>query len=104
MPREIRRAAANDAIAIADIYNQGIADRGATFETEPRSADDILERLRTADRYPLLVALEGGQIVGWAGLSSYRSRPCYAGIGEFSIYLDRESRGRGAGRELLDAL
>ena len=41
---------------------------------------------------------------GWAALSIYRSRPCYAGIAEFSIYLDRAARGRGVGRQLLAAL
>ena len=43
-------------------------------------------------------------MTGWAGLSSYRARACYAGIAEFSIYLDRNARGRGIGRQLLAAL
>jgi len=100
----IRPAGPSDAGAIAAIYNQGIDDRGATFETEPRSADDIRSRLDDAERFPLLVAEEAGSVVGWAGLSSYRSRACYAGIAEFSIYLDRTARGRGVGRQLLNAL
>jgi phosphinothricin acetyltransferase len=37
-------------------------------------------------------------------VTGYRPRACYAGIGEFSIYLDRAARGRGVGRTLLDAL
>jgi L-amino acid N-acyltransferase YncA len=100
----VRPAVRTDADAIADIYNQGIADRGATFETEPRSAEDILARLADWERFPLLVAEDGGSVIGWAGLSSYRPRACYAGIAEFSIYLDRQARGRGVGRPLLDAL
>jgi phosphinothricin acetyltransferase len=61
-------------------------------------------RLRDHD-YPLLVAVDiGGEVIGWAALSSYRPRACYAGIAEFSIYLDREARGRGVGRTLLTAL
>lgn len=61
---------------------------------------------RIADtRYPLLVAVDDRDaVLGWAALSSYRSRNCYAGIAEFSIYLDRAARGRGMGRPLLDAL
>ena len=100
----IRSAAADDASRIASIYNQGIADRGATFETEPRTAADIEAKLSAPDSYPVLVALLDGVVVGWAGLSSYRPRACYAGIAEFSIYLDRTARGQGIGRQLLSAL
>lgn len=100
----LRPATDDDAEAIADIYNQGIAERGATFETEPRSVDDIRARLAGQPRFPLLVAEDGGSVVGWAGVSSYRSRACYAGIAEFSIYLDRHARGRGVGRQLLEGL
>lgn len=104
MALQIRPAAAEDAPAIAEIYNQGIIDRGATFETGLRDAADMLARMETGDRFPLLVAVEDGRVVGWAGLGSYRPRACYAGIAEFSIYLDRAARGRGIGRPLLDAL
>ncbi|MBS0514291.1 MAG: N-acetyltransferase [Proteobacteria bacterium] len=100
----VRAADSRDAAAIADIYNQGIADRGATFETSPRSSGDMLSRLADT-RYPLLVAVDDNDtVLGWAALSSYRSRDCYDGIAEFSIYLDRAARGRGIGRLLLAAL
>ncbi len=100
----IREAGEHDAAAIARIYNQGIDDRCATFETEPRSAGDIAARLAERDRFPLLVMTEDEAVLGWAGLSTYRARACYAGIAEFSIYLDRRARGRGLGRQLLTAL
>jgi L-amino acid N-acyltransferase YncA len=99
-----RLARAGDEAAIADIYNQGIDDRGATFETAPRSAADMAARIDSCDRFPLLVAEDNGAVIGWAGLSEYRPRACYAGIAEFSIYLDRAARGRGLGRTLLAAL
>lgn len=104
MPVTIRPAALADAAAIAEIYNQGIAERGATFETQPRTAADIEARLREQDRFPFLVADSDGLLVGWAGTSSYRPRACYAGIAEVSVYLDRGARGRGVGRQLLEAL
>jgi phosphinothricin acetyltransferase len=100
----IREAGKQDAAAIASIYNQGIDDRGATFETAPRSADDMAAKLAERERYPLLVISEDEVVLGWAGLSRYRPRECYAGIAEFSIYLDRSARGRGLGRQLLSAL
>ena len=100
----IRLAERNDAGAVVNIYNQGIAERTATFETEPRSIHDVVPRLLDQSRFPTLVAEEAGQVIGWAGLSSYRPRACYAGVGEFSIYLDGAARGRGVGRTLLEAL
>jgi len=100
----IRPASVDDAAAIASIYNQGIEDRGATFETELRAPADIVARLNHTGRFPLLVAEGEERIVGWAGLSSYRPRDCYAGIAEFSIYLDRGARRSGVGRQLLTAL
>jgi phosphinothricin acetyltransferase len=100
----IREATERDAADIARIYNQGIDERGATFETSLRTSVDILTRLAEADRFPLLVIEDGGAVLGWASLSPYRPRACYAGIAEFSIYLDRDARGRGLGRRLLTAL
>ena len=101
----IRNAEIADAAAIAAIYNQGIAERGATFETVPRTEADLAGRLSDVARYPVLVATdETGRVLGWASLSAYRPRECYAGIAEFSIYLDRDARGQGVGRRLLDAL
>jgi phosphinothricin acetyltransferase len=100
----IRAATEGDARAIADIYNQGIEERGATFETALRSADEILAKLADGARFPLLVAGDEGEVLGWAGLSPYRPRSCYGGIAEFSIYLERSARGRGLGRQLLMSL
>jgi L-amino acid N-acyltransferase YncA len=101
----VRPARLEDADAVAAIYNQGIAGRSATFETELRDAAQMQARIADAARHPLLVACDGeGRVLGWAGLSAYRERACYAGIAEFSIYLERAARGRGAGRELLAAL
>lgn len=101
----IRSAIPADAPAITAIYNQGIAERAATFETVPRSIEDLALRLGDIERYPLLVAVDQtGAVVGWAGLSSYRPRDCYAGIGEFSVYLASNARGQGTGRHLLAAL
>jgi phosphinothricin acetyltransferase len=101
----VRPATLADAAAIARIYNQGIEDRIATFETEPRSAADI-ERVLTerAGRYPAVVVERNGEIAAWAWAGSYRARPCYDPIAEHSVYVDRAQRGTGAGRLALQAL
>jgi L-amino acid N-acyltransferase YncA len=100
-----RLASGADAGAIAAIYNEGIADRIATFETEPRTPEQIAAQLKDkGDRFPTIVAEQGGQIVAWASAGPYRSRPAYAGVAEHSVYVARSARGKGAGRVVLDAL
>src|SRR3954454_1767163 len=97
-----RAATPADAPAIAAIYNQGIADRVATFETEPRSPEDIAAWF-TPGR--LIMVAEGTQgVVAFAASFPYSTRPCYAGVNEFSVYVAREARGAGAGRVVLTAL
>lgn len=99
---EVRRARPADADAIARIYNEGIRDRVATFETRERTPGEILAWLQDG-RYPVLVAEAGGEVVGWVAASAYRDRPCYAGIAEFSVYVARGARGRGIGDTLMAA-
>ena len=94
-----------DAAAIAEIYNQGIEDRVATYETTVRSAKDQRAWLQSIEgRYPAIVAKIENEIVGWAGVGPYRDRECYRGIGEFSMYVHRAWRGRGVGDLLLAGL
>ena len=99
-----RPAGPGDASAIADIYNQGIADHIATFETEPRTTADIMGWLQGG--IPLVVVdTPSGETVGWASAAPYRpDRPAYAGVGEFSVYVARAWRGRGIGRLALEGL
>ena len=99
----IRPADPDDAGRIAAIYSAGIAERQATFETEPRTAQDVAPWLQE-DGQPLLVAEAGGDVVGWARVVRFSGRGVYAGVGEYTIYLDPEARGRGVGQALMDAL
>jgi len=101
----VRLAAVSDATAVARIYNQGIEDRSATFETEPRTVQQIEAQLaEKGDRYPTVVVERDGEVVAWATVGSYRSRACYAGTGEHSVYVERGARGSGAGRAALEGL
>jgi phosphinothricin acetyltransferase len=98
----IRPATADDAAAIASIYNEGIRGRGATFETRERTVEDIAGWFGDP-RHPVLVAEDGGAVVGWVAASTYRPRECYAGIAEFSVYVAQSARGRGVGDALMAA-
>jgi L-amino acid N-acyltransferase YncA len=100
-----RLATPADAATIAAIYNEGIADRVATFETEPRTPEQIAALLaEKAERFPTVVAERAGRVVAWAGAGAYRNRPAYAGVAEHSVYVARAARGTGAGKAALEAL
>jgi phosphinothricin acetyltransferase len=91
-----------DAEAIALIYNQGIEDRIATFETEPRSPVQIAAWLE-GDAPVVVVEADGG-VVGYAAAFPYSDRCCYAGVVEFSVYVRRDQRGRSVGEAAMWAL
>jgi L-amino acid N-acyltransferase YncA len=97
----IRAAEPGDAAAIAAIYSEGIAERVATFETGRRTAADVEPWI--GSELPLLVAVEDGEVLGWAKLSEYSDRCCYGGVAEISVYVSRAARGRGTGRALVEA-
>ena len=100
-----RAAEVRDADAIARIYNEGIEDRVATFETEPRTPGQIRTLLvERGERYPTVVVERDGEVIAWAGVSAYRSRPCYDGVAEFSVYVGRAARRTGAGTTAMAAL
>ena len=100
--RVARGATADDSAAIAEIYNQGIDDRLATFETRARTAADV--RGWFDGVHPVVVVEHAGKVIAFASTSTYRPRECYAGIAEFSVYVAREHRRSGAGRIALEAL
>jgi L-amino acid N-acyltransferase YncA len=99
----IRPAALDDCERIADIYNFGIEERSATFETRLRRVSDIARWLEDARRCPLIVADGESGVVGWARVARYSDRHAYRGVGECQVYVDRAGRGRGVGTRLLVA-
>jgi phosphinothricin acetyltransferase len=98
----VRSATPNDAATIATIYNQGIEDRVATFETRFRSVQDVQTWFDAI--HPILVVEKDGEIIAFASSFPYSTRECYAGIAECSVYVRRDMRHHGAGRTALEAL
>lgn len=97
-----RRAEPRDVPAITAIYNQGIAERIATFETQPRADSDVMAWLES--RFPVVVVENERGVIGFAATFLYRSRACYSGIAEFSVYVERTHRRQGIGRIALLSL
>ena len=104
----IRPAAAavpGDVDAICAIHNQGIADRIATLETTLRGPDETRAWLaERGPRHPVIVADVDGTVVGWASLNRFNPRAVYDHVADFSVYVAREWRGKGIGRQLLERL
>ena len=86
---------------VRTIYEQGIATRLATFETEA-PAWDAWDTAHLAG--PRLVAEEDGEVLGWAAFSPVSRRACYAGVAEESVYIAESARGQGVGKALLGRL
>ena len=87
--------------AVASIFEEGIATRNATFETRAPTWEAWDAAHLKDHRF---VAYRGNHIVGWAALSPYSSRCCYAGVAEVSVYVAEGARGHGVGRALLQEL
>ena len=97
----VRPLRPDDWPAVKAIYAAGIAGGDATFETEtPMWAEWDAQHLEGHR----LVALEGGQIVGWAALARVSGRDCYAGVVEDSVYVAPAAQGTGVGTALLQRL
>ena len=101
----LRPATAADLPAMAGIYNDAVLHSVATFDVEPQPPEHFADRVastRPGDH--VVVAEDGGRLVGMAYAVTYRPRPAYDGTRETSIYLAPEARGRGLGRALYDEL
>ncbi|MEH7226628.1 arsinothricin resistance N-acetyltransferase ArsN1 family A [Bacillus sp. JJ1566] len=98
----IRVASIHDIEDILFIYNEGIIDRIATLETTTKDKAYMMEWFqRHTERYKVIVAEVEGMTVGWASLNQYSSRSAYDGVADLSIYIKRNSRGKGVGGKLL---
>jgi phosphinothricin acetyltransferase len=118
----VRPATEADAAAICAIYNQGIEDRLATLETELRTPDERRQWLTSrSPRHPVIVAepepamssnrppapgagVAAAGPIAWACLNVFNSRDAYRFVADISVYVERQWRGKGAGRALLGRL
>jgi L-amino acid N-acyltransferase YncA len=83
------------------IYLEGIATGHTTFETGAPSWEKWDSGHLQIAR---LVARNGDNVLGWTALSPVSSRHAYRGVAELSVSIREDSRGRGIGRALLEAL
>jgi phosphinothricin acetyltransferase len=107
MPNEptmvLRRATAQDAAAIAELYAHFVRTHPATFELDPPDAAEVGSRIGKVlgGGYPYWVAEADGKLLGFAYASTYRDRPAYRTTVENSVYVAHDAGRRGVGTALM---
>jgi L-amino acid N-acyltransferase YncA len=101
----IRQAELKDLPAITEIYNEAILHTTASFDTQTKTIDEQKVWFdKHGDKYPIVVALEGEKVVGWASMSQWSDRCAYADTAEASLYVRAGYQGKGVGRQLSIAI
>ena len=103
---QVRDALEDDLPSILEIYNEIIANTTAVYAEEPVTLDNRRAWLkaRRDQGYPVLVAVEGTAILGFATFGDFRPSPRYLYTAEHSIHVRADRRGQGIGRALMDVL
>jgi len=103
---EIRDAVEADLPGVLEIYNEVIANSTAIYAEDPSSLEDRLTwfRARREQQYPVLVAVQQEEVLGFTSFGDFRAWPCYGYTVEHSVHVRVDQRGRGLGRHLLQAL
>ncbi|PYE56635.1 GNAT family N-acetyltransferase [Deinococcus yavapaiensis] len=102
----LRLATREDVPAILEIYNDAVVNSTASYDLAPVSLEDRLAWFdeKTGHDWPILVAIEDGDVIGWGTYGPFRAKPGYRFTVEHSVYVKAARRGGGIGTELLRAL
>jgi L-amino acid N-acyltransferase YncA len=103
----IRPAGEEDAVGLREIFNEAVQDGLTTYDTEPRSIEEqrrLIAQTEQDTRHPLLVAELRGWVAGWISLQPCDRRPQFVDISEVTVFVRREFRNYGLGRQLMKAM
>lgn len=101
----IRTAQLSDAPEILKIYAPYIENTAITFEYEVPSTRELEGRIAgTLKKYPYIVAIMEGKIVGYAYAGAFKSRAAYDWGVEMTVYVDRNLKRMGIGRILYEKI
>jgi len=95
------------AAAILEIFNEAIANSTALYDYEPRTSQSMVGwfQAKEAGRFPVIGAVSStGQLLGFASYGTFRAWPAFKYSVEHSVYVHKDHRGRGIGRDLLERL
>lgn len=101
----VRTASPEDASEILDIYAPYVENTAITFEYDVPDLNEFRQRIvNTLKKYPYIVAVEDGKIVGYAYAGTFKARAAYDRSVETSIYIKTDERGKGIGKMLYNEL
>ena len=105
MKPNFRDATLDDLPGIVAIYNSTVPSRLVTADLEPVTVESRLAWFHAHGprARPLWVVEENGTVVAWLSFSDFYGRPAYLRSAEVSIYLAESARGKGLGKQLLQA-
>ena len=94
------------AAAILEILNEAIVNSTALYDYKPRAPDAMVGwfKAKEAGRFPVIGAVEGGELAGFASYGTFRAWPAYKYTVEHSVYVHRDHRGKGIGTALMKRL
>ncbi|MGM0509228.1 MAG: N-acetyltransferase family protein [Fusobacteriota bacterium] len=99
----IRKMEEKDLKKVMDIYNEQIKNSTATFNIEEREMVDQKRWFEEHnDNYPVFIMEIDKKVIGWSALSKWSDREAYQNTAELSIYFEKESRGKGYGKTLME--
>jgi L-amino acid N-acyltransferase YncA len=102
---EIRLIEAKDTAGALAVYEPYVISTPVTFEYEVPSLEDFAKKIKTnTSKYPWLVCLQNGVVIGYAYASDFRYRAAYQWSHESTIYLSEAAQGKGLGRILYETL
>lgn len=100
---EIRKAEVSDAKEILDVYSYYVEHTAISFEYDVPTVEEFQKRIKkTLTKYPYLVAVRDGKIVGYTYAGPFVERAAYDWSSELTIYLKPEEKGHGTGRKLYE--
>ena len=101
----IREASEDDAESLLKIYAPYVEKTAISFEYSAPSLDEFRKRIANIrQKYPYVVAVLNGEIVGYAYAGTFHARDAYLHTAELSIYVDERFHRFGIGTALYDAL
>ncbi|HVV43717.1 MAG TPA: GNAT family N-acetyltransferase, partial [Bryobacteraceae bacterium] len=98
----IESMTANDWPAVREIYEEGLATGVGSFELSAPGWEQWDAARLPHSRF--VARDEAGAVIGWAAVSPFSQRRCYAGVAEVGVYVAAAARGKGVGRALLEAV
>ena len=101
----IRSVSLNDAEALLNIYAYYVKNTAITFEYDVPTLEEFKQRItNTLKKYPYLVVVKEGTILGYAYAGVFKDRAAYDWSAEVTIYLSHNATKCGIGRKLYEAL